>query len=1411
MRGATTESDSSSRAARKRRSFHGRLWTRGEEGEEGEEEATEEGRDGGGEGGHGERPLALSCVHPLAGSQAHALTHAHHTTYDIRQSEFANLLTTLNPEVELHTSTLAVITSQVWHEYAAYTCNQGLDEAGFLEIYLSGQADARRDVGYVREAVGRMVKTMDRCLSFVVHVRAEKGVHVEKHAVRNALEQALPDGLRKEVVVDGGVETCGGGRAFGVSCFFSGKEVGRDEFAYVTGMLEMDPKTVFGGHVFGNEVITGLFREEVIDSGGDGGGDDGGESRKSRESRALIEAYRRISVGVMRAAEMMGAVGQRSMAFAVVDEAGDGGAALMAALAGVLPKGAAGAVIDGPGDSNSDADTDTDTWRNRARKADEHVLTIAVRVPSGKVAQAKDAICRVVRRSSAMEEFRERRPVLAFTIGLHDHWRSEVSGFVEDVRRMLPVGSMVGLLSGSAASRLGSDNTIRILAALPKDSMPREVEMIKEAAGSTTGLKDWCRAAEDVRQVAVSDGYGFSSMYSDTSNTSNILTRGTSFGIDETTKRTPHVVVEQSPDDALPEVMSPVFAGYERRSPSESGSSGLVEALERSRIADLDDGVVESKKASGDVPPRVISVNAYMPGQTAAAETPERALKIKTGGGWKGFLKSLSPRKKPRERSVLRDSDRTRRDAGADVVDIQTAGQQVTKPQTTKMTEKTTGTEIAQVVQLPAASTGTAKGLTDESREQAVMKANIAQIVGQVEYAVAQMGVDGAIADSTLESALHASLLLPSWACSAACMKSAEVLIKAGLFEEPRPFLVGATRAMPEDPLAYFRLGYTYFGMNDFDSAARYFYEAIKRCTRQDAELLVKIHINMGIALESMGNLTTAEREYSKAAAMDEAHPRVHKLLGSVRYAIGNYGGAAEALERALKNVPDFADAWTDLGCVRRAVKNNKDAVRCFKMALASDPDNLEAHYNMGVLMRETSKPKESVEHYDCVLDQDPEHSMALLGKAVALSMLADKEHDRGTGKKAAAADTYRKDAATCLRRFLELCDPEDPLAIEVRRLYDMIRADTPSKHISTQLTLLLEDVEASQRMATTPRSVDGTGTPRGELATTPRSPAPSENQSQSQVSCDAHHQKQQIQRWNSEEMDSKLGKIDNTSNKNQSSRSAQVSQSSRSQSLSRSISRSTSMAMEKHPTDRSYDRLCRWHPPARVVEGDFSDELSTVMDASLARDRSVQHILSKLDVPLLQTLQPLTTLTFDALLTATFGARSNQASPTKRVRNKIVREIHFHEFLEMILHLVRSRAPEHLVRGALMTLEHRVLPILDVHGTQHVNFPIIMAMLAMLVDAPGRDRLAHAYRLLMARTVNSTTGESLATKSDVAELMASLMAAFGIDHNRKVLERAASANVRNSAVIMMEKYVDDLEKYWPEYQVLPLLANPLK
>ena len=581
-------------------------------------------------------------------------------------------------------------------------------------------------------------------------------------------------------------------------------------------------------------------------------------------------------------------------------------------------------------------------------------------------------------------------------------------------------------------------------------------------------------------------------------------------------------------------------------------------------------------------------------------------------------------------------------------------------------------------------------------------------------------------------------------------------------FEEARPFLFQATKASPRDAMAYFRLGNTYFALNEFDSAARHYYEAIKRCSTEDTDLLTKVHINMGIALESLGNLSAAEREYSKASKLADQHPRVHKLLGSVRSALGNYDGAIEALEQALRVTPDFADAWTDLGCVRRVTGNTKEARRCFNMALASDENNVEAHFNLGNILKESSKLKEAIIHYDAVLKEDPDHTMALLGRAVSLSMLAGDSLD----------DPRRKEAAQCLRRCLELCQEDDVLAVEVRRLYDLVTRNASTAQLRNQMSVI-EDVVDDGII---PASVGH----EDEAAPAAQTKNPDPPPSKPTVS----------------KSDSDTYSIGT----------------SRSDVQNRRMSRSMSMASIQsgvHPTDRSYDRLSSWVPPTCVMESDFSPDLVGAIQTSLYQ-ASVQNIVGTMDVPLLQTLQPLTMLTLEALKNELYGSQSAITSPSKQSR--AIRKIHVDDLIHMLYRLIQPRSPPHLVSTALTTLQQRIFPMLDLQDSGYLNFGTIMAMLALLVDAPARGRLGTAYRFLMSRSLGNATGENPITRADAVEFMVSLKVAFELPHNQRLLSQVVESNAgfQGSRFVMYEAFSKDVSTYFSVFDILPLLCNPL-
>lgn len=101
-----------------------------------------------------------------------------------------------------------------------------------------------------------------------------------------------------------------------------------------------------------------------------------------------------------------------------------------------------------------------------------------------------------------------------------------------------------------------------------------------------------------------------------------------------------------------------LIAGYQRRSPSTSGSSGLVEALDNVHLEATSTAV--PIKDDAKTLPAVISVHAY-PSESAAAEEMHLSTKpLKQQRGWRSLLKSLSPSKRRSPRALSSQMSRIR-------------------------------------------------------------------------------------------------------------------------------------------------------------------------------------------------------------------------------------------------------------------------------------------------------------------------------------------------------------------------------------------------------------------------------------------------------------------------------------------------------------------------------------------------------------------------------------------------------------------------------------------------------------------------------------------------------------------------------------------------------------------------------
>ena len=631
-----------------------------------------------------------------------------------------------NPDAELDESQMSLIVEHVWQDVAHLSSlDKGLSIDTLIGIYSSGIADVRRDYELVlahakRTTVERPVSAsggregsaceeLNSSISFVVHV-PDALRHVEPDIVKRALlEKALPEGF----LVDVGepVETYPG-RCFPVKCSYRDGSVSNDELEYVKTVMEVEPGQVFSESLFGEGVAVSCM------SSGDGGSTYGPR--------------------VVRDASLMGSAGFTTFAFALeVDGDID---VMMKSLRRLLPREAAAMV------------TSVDSSNQQGAKG--NIVTVGVRLPTDMarvchslVKTLKESplvMCPEMKRAKllAIGEPNERHSIVTYAFSSTDPLSMEDGEVLAtDLKSMLPRGSTTCVVEGQG------ETSLTIVASIPKEYKKREVDLYKDAPKT---LKEWCRFAKSISKVEVADGC---TLFDCSHHTLG------AFGI----PLEEEFIIHQD-DMSYHGIMSPpkdaLIAGYQRRSPSTSGtSSGLVEALDDAHIesevaspglADLSISEVNGKDSKNIS--TVISIHAYPSSGGLNAMDEQGCSPRNRQGGWRGFIRSLSPRKKEGGRR----QEQLQNDA---------------------------------IVQLPVASPAndlpkqTVDADDAEAREKlrlaAIMDANIKQIVGQAEFLIHSHPENLA---NSLGDVQRAAGLLPPWACHKACMDVAELLMKSSQY-----------------------------------------------------------------------------------------------------------------------------------------------------------------------------------------------------------------------------------------------------------------------------------------------------------------------------------------------------------------------------------------------------------------------------------------------------------------------------------------------------------------------------------------------------------------------------------------------------------------------------------------------------
>lgn len=100
--------------------------------------------------------------------------------------------------------------------------------------------------------------------------------------------------------------------------------------------------------------------------------------------------------------------------------------------------------------------------------------------------------------------------------------------------------------------------------------------------------------------------------------------------------------------------------------------------------------------------------------------------------------------------------------------------------------------------------------------------------------------------------------------------------------------------------------------------------------------------------------------------------------------------GAIDAYRRALRQRPEWVEAWVNLGRLLAESDDPTGARECFESALALDPADATALYNLGVVAQDTGRVEEAIAHYGRALELDD----ALAEAHYNLATLFDQQGD---------------------------------------------------------------------------------------------------------------------------------------------------------------------------------------------------------------------------------------------------------------------------------------------------------------------------------------------------------------------------------------------------------------------------------
>ena len=186
-----------------------------------------------------------------------------------------------------------------------------------------------------------------------------------------------------------------------------------------------------------------------------------------------------------------------------------------------------------------------------------------------------------------------------------------------------------------------------------------------------------------------------------------------------------------------------------------------------------------------------------------------------------------------------------------------------------------------------------------------------------------------------------------------------------------------ATERDPNDPMAWYGLGYCHAGLNNHESAIEAYKQAIrvnpydevthfqlgnyytKLGRHEDAitayKEVVRInpefeaaHFNLGVAFTRLGLFNDGRLAFEEVIRINPQAITAHYNAGTAYAMLGQYRRAIESQKEVIRLEPDFVPAHFNLGLVYGKLGQADEEMQAYKEAIRIDPDFAPAHYSIG-------------------------------------------------------------------------------------------------------------------------------------------------------------------------------------------------------------------------------------------------------------------------------------------------------------------------------------------------------------------------------------------------------------------------------------------------------------------------------